>query len=165
MVMWSDLCLIWSVPAGIRRHVAACGWLPDEKAQTHHGKVWSLPLNLCRVHCFGHSANKVFAECPTKNTRQNKYTRQTVLCRVYYFWHSAKINICRVYFFILGKDFFAECIIFGTRQRLWFAECFVYTSKELNFFTFNLKKFSTLQIQHVLLHVKFWYIFIFVCYI
>ena len=86
---------------------------------SHYGKLEVCRvLNLCRVHCFGHSANKVFAECPTKNTRQNKYIRQTVFCRVYYFWHSAKINVCRVYFFTLGKDFFAECIIFGTRQRL-----------------------------------------------
>ena len=134
---------------------------------SHYGKLEVCRvLNLCRVHCFGHSANKVFAECPTKNTRQNKYIRQTVFCRVYYFWHSAKINICRVYFFTLGKDFFAECIIFGTRQRLWFTECFFYTWQRIKLFpTFNLKNFSTLHIQHVLLHVKIWYIFIFVCYI
>ena len=82
-------------------------------------------LNLCRVYCFGHSANKVFAECPTKNTRQiiflpsvlflalgkDKYlpsvffyTRQRFLCRVYYFWHLAKIMIRRVFFFTLGKE-------------------------------------------------------------
>ena len=102
-------------------------------------------LNLCRVYCFGHLANKIFAECHTKNTRQNKYTRQTVLCRVYYFWHSAKINVCRVYFFTLGKDFFAECIIFGTRQRLWFVECFFTLVKELNFFPLSTSKIFLLS--------------------
>ena len=67
------------------------------------------------------------------------YTRQRSFCRVYYFWHSAKIMIRRVFFY--------------TQQRIKL------------FPTFNLKIFSTLHIQHVLLHVKIWYIFIFVCYI
>ena len=30
---------------------------------------------VCRVHCLGHSANKHFAECCEKNTRQNNFTR------------------------------------------------------------------------------------------
>jgi hypothetical protein len=32
-------------------------------------------------------------------------------------------------------------------------------------FEFDFKSFSTLDIQHVVLHVKIWYIFVFVCYI
>ena len=109
-----------------------------------------------------------FAECIFSSTRQirslpsvpQKTLGKQFFYRVYYFWHSAKINICRVYFFTLGKDFFAE-YYFWHSAKIMIRRVFFYTSKELNFFTFNLKKFSTLHIQHVLLHVKIWYIFIF----
>lgn len=47
-----------------------------------------------------------------------------------------------------------------------FAKCFLALGKEIIFFSFpNLQTFSTLHIQHVVLHVKIWYIFPFVCYI
>jgi hypothetical protein len=60
---------------------------------------------------------------------------------------------CLVFFFFaLGKQALCQ-VFFGTRQRN-------------NFFSFpNLQTFSTLHIQHVVLHVKIWYIFPFVCYI
>ena len=69
------------------------------------------------------------------------------------FLHSAKIFLPSVLFLALGKDYDSQSVFFYTRQRIKL------------FPTFNLKNFSTLHIQHVLLHVKIWYIFIFVCYI
>jgi len=71
---------------------------------SHYGKLEVCRvLNLCRVHCFGHSANKVFAECHTKITRQNKYTQQTILCRVYYILALGKDESLPSVFFTLGK--------------------------------------------------------------
>ena len=32
-------------------------------------------------------------------------------------------------------------------------------------FEFDFESFSTLHIQHVVLHIKIWYIFVFICYI
>ena len=32
-------------------------------------------------------------------------------------------------------------------------------------FEFDIESFSTLHIQHVELHIKIWYIFVFICYI
>ena len=32
-------------------------------------------------------------------------------------------------------------------------------------FEFDFESFSTLHIQHVVLHVKIWFIFVFICYI
>ena len=119
----------------------------------------------CRVYFFVHSANKVFAECHTKNTRQNKYTRQTILCRVYYilalgkdeslpsvFLHSANSSLPSVLFLALGKDHNLPSVFIYTWQRIKL------------FLTSNPKTFSTLHIQLVLLHVKILYIFVFVCY-
>ena len=55
-------------------------------------------------------------------------------------WHTAKRCLCRVSFVALGK-----IIKF--------------------FFSSHFKTFSILHIQHVVLHVKIWYIFVFILYI
>ena len=146
------------------------------------------------MHSFRHSANSIFTECLQVKTRQHKYTRQKTylpsagnktlgkqqqdtrqridtrqktatcvgrqprcrplpLCRVsvsdtrqreslpsVFIWHSANRFVCRVFYF-------------GTRQIKKF------------FPPLPLKLFSTLHIQHVVLHVKIWYISGSVCYI
>ena len=148
--------------------------------------------HICRVHSFEHSTNSIFTECLWVKTQQNKYTQQKTylpsagnktlgkqqqdnrqridtrqkaatcagrqlgcrpleLCLVsvsdtrqsltsVFIWHSANRFVCRVFYF-------------DTRQIK-------------KFFSFlDLETFSTLHIQHVILHVKIWYISGSVCYI
>jgi hypothetical protein len=64
-----------------------------------------------RVISFGHSANKLFAECQAKNHRQK------TLGKVFYFWH-------------LANSFFTKCF-FNTRQRAFLPNVFLDNKRSL----------------------------------
>ena len=152
---------------------------------TTRNSIYAECLVVCRVHSFGHSANSIFTECLQVKTRQNKYTQQktylpsagnktlgkaqqdtrqridtrqkTTTCD----GHQPgcrPLELCRVS---------VSVFLSGTRQIGSFAECFILTlSKLKSFFSSpGLETFSTLHIQHVVLHVRIWYISGFVCYI
>ena len=84
-----------------------------------------------------------FADCYAKNTRQNNCARQTrgyAECKKTLGKEGGLPSV----FLHSINNIFAECF-FGTRQRNKF------------FFSSNLETFSTLHIQHVVLHAKIWY--------
>ena len=49
------------------------------KEDTTGNNIFAKCINVCQVYFIGHSANKLFAECCKKHTRQNNDTRQTKL--------------------------------------------------------------------------------------
>ena len=110
------------------------------------------------------SAEKKPLDKLEKNTRQNRDTAKNrhvdirqLVC--------LPLEVCRVF-------------VSGTRQRSKFAECFslalgkeinlssVFSTRQTNiFFSSDLETFSALHLQHVVLHIKIWYICRSVCYI
>ena len=88
--------------------------------------------NICPVHCIGHSAKKLFAECCINHTRQTKLfvvcwkktTRQTMKKHSEEQRHWAKnchVDIRQLVCLPLGV---CRVSVSGTRQRSKFAECF-----------------------------------------
>ena len=119
----------------------------------------------CRVYFFVHSANKVFAECHKKtlgkiNTHGKQFFAECII-----FQHSAKMRVCRVFFLHSANSFLPSVLFLALGKDHNLPSVFIYTWQRIKFFlTSNPKTFSTLHIQHVLLHVKISYIFVFVCY-
>ena len=133
------------------------------------------------MHYIGHSANNIFIECLQINTWQNNYTRQKTYLpsagnktlgkqqqdtrqRIY---TQQKTATCA------GRQpgcrplELYQVFLSGTRQIGSFAECFILALDKLKkfFSSPTLETLSTLHIQHVVLHVKIWYISGSVCYI
>jgi hypothetical protein len=104
-------------------------------------RVGALPENRYLPSVFfGHSANKLFAECQKVNTRQRKNTRQRLFCRVAnltlgkeysaksfftkcQIWHSAKQSLSSVFFLLtLDKEIFQNTF-WGSKltqiKRFW----------------------------------------------
>jgi len=108
---------------------------------------------VCRVQIHGHTANMIFAKCAQENTRQNQSTRQS---------HGLPCA-----FFSTRQRNTLPCVFLWHTAKSWFAVCFFLAhGKAIKIFlSSHFETFSTLHIQHVALHVKIWYIFVFICYI
>ena len=122
----------------------------------------------------------IFAECIFSCTRQirslpsviqktlgkiNTHGKQ-FFAECIIFWHSAKMRVCRVFFLHLANSSLPSVLFLALGKDHNLPSVFIYTWQRIKLFlTSNPKTFSTLHIQHVLLHVKISYIFVFVCYI
>ena len=117
-------------------------------------------LRFCRVHhslpCANsraHGKHDFCRVCSRKHTAKPK--------------HTAKIMVCRVLFFSTRQRNTLPCAFLWHTAKSWFAVCFFLAHGKaiINFLSSHFETFSTLHIQHVALHVKIWYIFVFICYI
>jgi len=116
----------------------------QRSSRTTGKRLFVVCLNFCRVFFFGHMANALFAVCLVENTRQIKYTRQTVISpcaeapahgeaetRA---WHvlppsgsvaraDGRQRLLRAQRRTRRTAPFAVCPISGTRQKATFAVC------------------------------------------
>ena len=86
-----------------------------------------------------HDKHKFCRVCSRNHTAKPKHTVKSWFAVCFFVTHG-KACLCRVFYF-------------GTRQS------------NKNFLSSHLETFSILHIQHVVLHVKIWYIFVFIYYI
>jgi hypothetical protein len=108
---------------------------------------------VCRVQFLGHTAKSNFVECLQINTRQTRGTRQIMLCCVIYFGTRQSYVFAVCFFLAHGKVLNLPCAFFAHGKIII-----------RNSFS-HLETFSTLHIWHVVLDVKFWYIFVLIYYI
>jgi len=116
--------------------------VPRHQAATTGNLVFAVCAKVCRVQIHGHTANINFAECAQENRRQNQSTRQSHILPCAFFWHTAKNTLPCAFFVTHGKAKLCRVFYFGTRQ----------SNKKI--LSSHLETFSTLHIQHVVLHVK-----------
>ena len=144
------ICTTWKMHGTSLKHqksVIMCSWL----SSAHHyrkSRFCRVRQGLPSANSLAHDKHKFCRVYSRKHTTKSKHTAKScfAMCffvthgKVSFLWHTAKLN---------------------------FAVCFILAhGKVINFFlSSHLETFSTLHIQHVVLHVKIWYIFVFICYI
>ena len=126
-------------------HVVSCS---SEFLKLHHD--WSknsfkhyAKTRICRVLSIEHTTKKLLVMCThSKNIIHGK----VMLCCV----------------FLFGA---LPCAFFWRKAMLWCVFYLGIRQSKHFFLSSHLKTFSTIHIQHMVLHVKILYIFMFICYI